>query len=58
MHSTLKLKPTDDPHDFVVVAPDAVQVAPAEDEISNLLREAARQRLHQSFDTANAGAKK
>ncbi|MEA2956133.1 MAG: hypothetical protein QOJ58_1633 [Alphaproteobacteria bacterium] len=53
MHSTLKLKPTDDPHDFVVVAPDAVQVAPAEDEISNLLREAARQYSGQQTHTAS-----
>src|SRR6266436_264396 len=28
MHSTLKPKQTDDPHDFVVVAPDAARVAP------------------------------
>jgi hypothetical protein len=53
MHSTLKLKPTDDPHDIVVVAPDAVQVAPAEDEISNLLREAARQYSGQQAHTAS-----
>jgi hypothetical protein len=42
MHSTLKPKPTDDPHDFVVVAPNAVRVAPADEELSNLLQEAAR----------------
>ena len=42
MHSTLNPKPTDDPHDIVVVAPDDVRVAPAEDELSNLLRQAAR----------------
>jgi hypothetical protein len=53
MHSTLKLKPTDDPHDFVVVAPDAVQVAPADDEISNLLREAARQYSGQQTQAAS-----
>jgi hypothetical protein len=53
MHSTLKLKPTDDPHDIVVVAPDAVQVAPADDEISNLLREAARQYSGQQTHTAS-----
>src|SRR5712672_4000570 len=28
MHSTLKPKQTDDPHDFVVVAPEAARVAP------------------------------
>jgi hypothetical protein len=53
MHSTLKLKPTDDPHDIVVVAPDAVQVAPADDELSNLLREAARQYSGQQTHTAS-----
>jgi hypothetical protein len=42
MHSTLNPKPIDDPHDFVVVAPDDVRVAPAEEELSNLLRQAAR----------------
>jgi hypothetical protein len=44
MHSTLNPKPTDDPHDIVVVAPDAVRVAPAEEELSDLLRQAARHR--------------
>jgi hypothetical protein len=43
MHSSLNRKPTDDPHDFVVVPADHVQVAPADDEISDLLRAAARQ---------------
>src|SRR6266446_5749989 len=42
MHSTLKPKQTDDPHDIVVVAPDAVQVAPADEELSSLLHDAAR----------------
>src|SRR6478735_3846127 len=37
MHSSLNRKPTDDPHDFVVVPADHVQVAPADDEISALL---------------------
>ena len=41
MHFTLKSKQTDDPHDFVVVAPDAVRVAPEDDELSKLLHEAA-----------------
>src|SRR5258708_1572501 len=40
MHSTLNAKPTDDPHDIVAVAPDDVRVAPADDELSRLLREA------------------
>ena len=42
MHSTPNPKPTDDPHDFVVVAPNAVRVAPADEELFNLLQEAAR----------------
>jgi hypothetical protein len=42
MHSTLKPKPTDDPHDILVVAPDVVRVAPADQELSNVLQVAAR----------------
>jgi hypothetical protein len=42
MQSTLKPKQTDDPHDMLVVAPDVVQVAPADQELSNLLHDAAR----------------
>ena len=42
MHSTLNLKPNDDPHDVVVVAPDVVRVAPSDVEISHLLQQAAR----------------
>jgi len=45
MQSTLTPKSNDDPHDVVVVAPDAVRVAPADDEISELLRGAARHRV-------------
>jgi hypothetical protein len=44
MQTTLTPKPSDDPHDVVVVAPDAVRVAPAEEELSNLLQQAARYR--------------
>ena len=44
MDSTLTPKANDDPHDVVVVAPDAVRVAPSHDEISELLRGAARHR--------------
>ena len=47
MHSTPKPKQTDDPHDIVVVAADAVAVAPADEELSNLLHDAAR-RLSQA----------
>jgi hypothetical protein len=45
MQSTLNPKPSDDPHDVLEVAPGVVLVAPAgaDDEISNLLRAAARQ---------------
>ena len=43
MHSTLTAKRGDDPHDVVVVAPDAVRVAPSdEEELSSLLQQAAR----------------
>src|SRR6476661_2422446 len=42
MQSTLNARPTDDPHDFVVVPPDAVRVVPSEDELSHVLRDAAR----------------
>jgi hypothetical protein len=58
MHSTLNPKPTDDPHDIVAVAPDDVRVAPAEEELSNLLRQAARhhspQPTHARSDLAAA----
>src|SRR3982074_3582146 len=43
MHSTLNPKQTDDPHDAVVVAPDVDQVASADEVLSKLLRDAARQ---------------
>jgi hypothetical protein len=39
-------KPSDDPHDFVVVAPEAARVAPSDDELSNLLHKAARYRSY------------
>ncbi|WP_051677604.1 hypothetical protein [Bradyrhizobium sp. URHD0069] len=41
MHSTLKPKQTDDPHDVLEVASDAVVAAPG-DELTNVLRDAAR----------------
>ena len=44
MQSTLNPKQTDDPHDFVVVPPDAARVVPADEELSNLLHKAARHR--------------
>jgi len=43
MQSSLKPKPADDPHDCVVIPSDAVRVAPSDEEISDLLRAAARQ---------------
>src|SRR5260370_5495584 len=52
MNSTLKPKQTDDPHDVVAVAPDVARVVPAFEELSNLLRHAAR---HQSGAQANTG---
>jgi len=42
MQSRLTPKPSDDPHDVVVVAPDVVRVAPSDEEISLLLQQAAR----------------
>src|SRR5437660_1564727 len=44
MHSTQIPKPSDDLHDIVAVAPDAVRVAPSDEELSNLLHQAARYR--------------
>jgi hypothetical protein len=51
MHSPLKQ--TDDPHDLLVVAPDVTQVAPADEELSNLLRAAAR---HHSGPQTHTGS--
>src|SRR5258708_5122172 len=42
MHSTLNPKQTDDPHDFLVVAPDIVLIAPADAEHSSLAPDAMR----------------
>jgi hypothetical protein len=44
MHSTQSPSPNDDPCDVVVVAPDAVGVAPGNEALSNLLHQAARYR--------------
>jgi hypothetical protein len=53
MQSTAKRKATDDPHDFVVVSPDQVRVAPSDnDELTDLLRAAARQ--HSESDNSTA----
>ena len=42
MQSMLTPKPSDDPHDIVVIAPDAVRVAPADEEIESLLKDKVR----------------
>src|SRR5438045_2787413 len=44
MNSPLPAKPCDDPCDVVGVAPDAVRVAPSDEELSNLLHQAAAYR--------------
>jgi hypothetical protein len=44
MHSPLPAKPCDDPCDVVAVAPDAVGVAPSDEEPSDVLHQAARSR--------------
>jgi hypothetical protein len=44
MHSPLPAKPCDDPCDVVAVAPDAVGVAPSDEELSDVLHQAARYR--------------
>jgi hypothetical protein len=44
MHSPVPAKPCDDPCDVVAVAPDAVRVAPSDEELSDLLHQAARAR--------------
>jgi hypothetical protein len=55
MHSKLNQKPADDPHDFVVVPSDHVEAA-SDDEISDLLRAAARQRSESQGSKADAAA--
>jgi hypothetical protein len=42
MHSTVNPKPTDDPHDVVVVPPDLVRVAPADEELVQMVQDLAR----------------
>jgi hypothetical protein len=42
MHFTLQQKQTDDPHDTLVIASDFVRVAPADEELSSVLQDAAR----------------
>jgi len=62
MHSTVKPKQADDPHDLLAVAPDVVQVAPSgpgdptDEELSSLLRAAARQRSETRRSDVATGA--
>ncbi|HZE53643.1 MAG TPA: hypothetical protein VE111_10315 [Bradyrhizobium sp.] len=56
MQSTVKPKPTDDPHDFLVVPPDAVRVVPGEEELSDLLRAAARQQADPQIHAESGSA--
>jgi hypothetical protein len=49
MHSTVSPKPTDDPHDVVVVPPDLVRVAPADEELVQMVQDLARR--HSSSQT-------
>jgi hypothetical protein len=42
MQAMLNPKPSDDPHDIVMIAPDAVRVAPADEEIESLLKNKVR----------------
>lgn len=42
MQSMLNPKPSDDPHDVLVIAPEVVRVAPADEEIESLLKDKVR----------------
>lgn len=55
MNSTLKPKQADDPHDFVVVPPSDVRVVPGDDELSDLLHQAARYRSDSRTNAASDG---
>src|SRR3954463_15916862 len=52
MHSMLNSKQTDDPHDFLVVAPDVIPVAPANKEPFNPAHEVVR---HSSDSQTHTG---
>jgi len=56
MQSTLPHKPNDDPHDIVVVAPDAIRMAPSNDELSSLLHQAARLRTQPQVGAGSESA--
>ena len=54
MNSILKPKPSDDPHDIVVVAPDMVRVAPVDEEVASptpdVVRVSSEPQLHVGSD--------
>jgi hypothetical protein len=56
MQSTLKPKPADDPHDVIAVASDTARVVPVVEELSNLLRAAARHSASQTSIEPGLGA--
>src|SRR5205814_7695776 len=57
MNSPLPAKPCDDPCDVVGVAPDAVRVAPSDEELSNLLHQAAAYRSETQTRTESPGGR-
>jgi hypothetical protein len=56
MPSTPNLKLSDDPHDIVVVTPDPVRVAPADEELSSLLQEAAARHFSNPPTSTRSGS--
>lgn len=54
MQSMLTPKPSDDPHDIVVIAPDAIRVSPAADEIESLLKDKVRAPVEPKLHAAPA----
>src|SRR4051812_10716377 len=56
MQPTLNPKLSDDPHDVLVVPPDAVGVAPSDEELSSLLHQAARHRADKQTPAASDAA--
>src|SRR5256714_7389424 len=57
MNSMISDKPYDDAGDVVAVAPDAVRVAPSDEELSNLLHQAAAYRSETQTRTESPGAR-
>jgi hypothetical protein len=54
MQSTLNPKHPDDPHDILMVAPDAIATAPGDEQLSKVLRDAARHLSDQQSHTPSA----